>query len=219
MAMQAVDLDDDEFIVDPDDLKMPESPEHRRVTDVIAAAAELLLPEVSIYRDMNWYPLDGGTAIAPDVMTLPAGTLQRRMKSYRQLPHGPQPGVAIEIASGSDSVTVFTAKTHRYRRLGITLYVVTVDANALDVIVHIDGPQRWIGRPIPELGGLRIDAVDEAIVVVMPDGSVLHSATDLAQHAEQRAQHAEQRAQNAEQRAVVLEAQLRALGIQPAPTN
>jgi hypothetical protein len=95
---------DDEFIVDPDDLKLPESPEHRNVTDLIAAVAEQLLPDLSVYRDMTWYPLDGKNAIAPDVMTLPAGTVQRGMKSYRQLSSGVLPGVAVEIASASDSV-------------------------------------------------------------------------------------------------------------------
>jgi hypothetical protein len=98
-----------------------------------------------------------------------------------------------------------TAKTHRYRRLGVPLYVVTVDEDALDVVAHRDGPERWIGRPIPELGGLRIDANDESIVVVMPDGRVLHSAGDLVRHADRRVE--------------VLEAQLRALGIEPTRSD
>jgi Uma2 family endonuclease len=202
VSVPAVDHDD-EFIVDPDDLKMPESPEHRRVTDLIAAVAERLLPDTAIYRDMNWYPLDGRTAIAPDVMTLPIGIVQRGMKSYRQPSNGVSPGVAVEIASASDSVSAFTAKTHRYRRLGVPLYVVTVDIDALDVVVHRDGPERWIGRPIPELGGLRIDVNDDSIVVVMPDGLVLHTAGDLVRHADRRVEE--------------LEAQLRSLGIEPSP--
>ena len=61
--------DDDEFVADPDDLKMPESPDHRRVIDAIGIIASTLLePTLTVYRDMNWYPPGGGNAVAPDLM-------------------------------------------------------------------------------------------------------------------------------------------------------
>ena len=135
---------DDESCFDQDDLKMPESPEHRRVTELIAILAEQLLPALTVCRDMNCYPLDGGSAIAPDVMTLPAGTIGRSDKSYRQADGGPSPGVAIEVASESDSFPGLNAKRYRYSRLGVPAYIVTVDLGALDVIRCDDDLERWV---------------------------------------------------------------------------
>lgn len=214
--MRAVDHDDESF-VDPDDIKMPESPEHRRVTDLIAAVAERLLPHLAIYRDMNWYPRDGGNAVAPDVMTLPAGSLPTLAKSYQQSVDGPVPGVVVEVLSESDTFDNFHAKTSRYRRLGVVVYVVMVHPESVDVLRMQDTDyNRWIDRPIPELGDLRLDIDDGTIIVVTPDGTRLHRAGDLVTVTEQRADDAERRASDAERRAAVLEAQLRALGIDPA---
>jgi Uma2 family endonuclease len=208
--MQAVDRDDESFI-DPDDIKMPESPEHRRVTDLIAAATERLLPSIAVYRDMNWYPRDAGHAVAPDVMTLPEGTLPSRAKSYQQPADGPVPGVVVEVLSESDTFENFHAKTGRYRRLGVVVYAVFVQPESVDVLRLSDtGYTRWIDRPVSELGDLRIDIYEGSIVVVMPDGARLHKAGDLVTITEMRAVRAEQRA-------AALEAQLRSLGIDPAP--
>lgn len=81
MSMPAVEFDDEPF-VDPDELKMPESPQHRGATDLVALlAADLLGEGHAVYREMNWYPDDGGSAVAPDIMVLPAGTLPAGAKS------------------------------------------------------------------------------------------------------------------------------------------
>ncbi len=122
------DVEDD---ADPDTLKMPENPDHRRIVDAIGiAAARQLRPNTIVYRDMNWYPSDGGHAMAPDLMTLPAGVLERGAKSYRQrLVHMPCPGVVVEVASNrsiaagtSPSCGVALGAELRWRRLSATAW-------------------------------------------------------------------------------------------------
>lgn len=71
MSMPTADLYGESF-VDPDELKMPESPEHRNAAALIEQRARnLLSDDHEVYGDMNWYPLDGGQPMAPDVMVLP----------------------------------------------------------------------------------------------------------------------------------------------------
>jgi hypothetical protein len=210
VSMPAAYLDEEPF-VDPDTLKMPESPEHRRVAELIAAVAEHFVRTVAVYRDMNWYPLDGGHAVAPDVMTLPNGALSDGAKSYRQSPGRPDPGVVVEVASATDTYSGFLAKAQRYKRLGVTVYNVTIDADALgvtrfggDTADYLD----WTGRPIPEFGNLRIGVGEGAIIVITPDNRELRRVDDLVTLLERRASHFEQRA-------AAMEAQLRALGLEP----
>jgi hypothetical protein len=221
VSMPAVDVDDEPF-VDPDELKVPESPEHRRVAELIAVAAELQMVDSSVYRDMNWYPLDGGTALAPDVMTLPAGTLAVGAKSYRQLPAGPLPGVVVEVPSKSDGITAFLAKTSRCQRLGVVVYMVTVDDGFVGVVrmagVGTDYVH-WTGRPIPELGNICIDVEDGEIVIRSATNQVFRRAADMVSDANERAADANQRASDATKRAAALEAQLRGLGIEPLPAD
>jgi hypothetical protein len=233
--MPAVDIDDEPFL-DPDELKMPESPEHRRVAELIAVAAEQQMVGTAVYRDMNWYPLDGGNAIAPDVMTLPLGTLPARAKSYRQPVDGPLPGVVVEVPSDSDAVNTFLAKTSRCQRLGIVVYMVTVEDGYVGVVrmagVGTDYVH-WTGRPIPELGNICVDVVDGSIVIRSSSNQVFRRAADMISDANQRATDANQRATDADQRAAdasrraadasrraaALEAQLRALGVEPLPAD
>ena len=78
----ASDPDGDELF-DPDLVKMPENPRHRRIIELLAVAADRALrPEQVVYRDMNWYPLDGGTALAPDIMVLPAEAMDADVEPY-----------------------------------------------------------------------------------------------------------------------------------------
>ncbi|MEZ5261672.1 MAG: hypothetical protein R2755_07825 [Acidimicrobiales bacterium] len=52
-----------------------------------------------IYRDMNWYPTDGGNAVAPDALVLAPGALGSDDRSYKQATAGgPDPIAAIEGA-------------------------------------------------------------------------------------------------------------------------
>ena len=66
MSMPAVDLDG-EFLLDPDTLKVPEHPHHRRLAEALGLTIDHEVKgRMVCYRDMNWYPLDGGGPIAPD---------------------------------------------------------------------------------------------------------------------------------------------------------
>jgi Putative restriction endonuclease len=219
--MQAVDLDFDSP-VDPDEVTVPESPEHRRVVELIAATAALHLPVGTIcYRNMNWYPLDGRDAVAPDVMTLPVGAVERPKRSYRQGPSGPLPGAVVEVPSESDSFEGFRGKLFRYQRLTVPAYVVT---NTGPFAVLRLGPDNrsetpWAGKPIAELGGIAIDSDDDGVFVRMPDGQTVRRVEDITMDALGRAAEAESKAAEsraetdaARERVAQLEARLRALG-------
>jgi hypothetical protein len=211
MAAAAQWVDDDDRCFDPDDLKMPESPEHRRVIDAMGIVASRLLgPNVVVYRDMNWYPLDGGNAVAPDLMVLPTDAFVER--SYKQPADGPVPSVVVEVPSGSDGFMDFLQKAARYQRLGVCCYSVITGSGVCSVLRSMPGEGTmstvWTGQPIPELGGLRIDAVSDRIVVITPSGDVLVHDSDLVEATEQRTNQAEQRVAE-------LEARLRAAGIEP----
>jgi Putative restriction endonuclease len=218
MVTAAQWVDDDDRCFDPDDLKMPESPEHRRVIDAVGIVASRLLgPDVVVYRDMNWYPNDGGNAVAPDLMVLAA--IASVQKSYRQPVNGPLPSVVVEVPSASDGFTDFLQKAARYQRLGVCCYSVITDAGACAVFRFMPGEGAaytvWTGEPIPELGGLRIDVANDRIIVITPTGDVLVHDGDLVEANEQRTIAADRRTTEAELRVSELEARLRAAGIEP----
>ena len=129
----------------------------------------------------------------------------RSDESYRQVDGGPAPGVAIEVASESDSFPGLNAKRYRYSRLRVPAYIITVDVGALDVIRCDDDLERWVDRPIPELGGIRLLVDDNPIVARTPDDRIVRDAGSLVG--------------SLQQRTLALEAQLRAAGIEPVPST
>lgn len=226
MFMPAVDLELGPP-VDPDELDMPESPEHDHAVYLIRYAAELYLPGgVELFSNMNWYPRDGGNAVAPDVMILPAGLLERGKKSYRPTEHDPLPLVVVEVPSDSDSFGSFRLKVARYRRLGVLAYAVSVEG-APEVLRSepgdpVDHP--WSDRPIPELGGIAVGVDDLGVYVRTPVGLVARTPTELtalmlqsfraqAEAAEAQVRAAEARAEANEAAVARLTARLRELGL------
>jgi Putative restriction endonuclease len=219
-----LDVDDE---VDPDTLKVPENPEHRRIVDAIGVvAARHLQPGVVVYRDMNWYPPDKGNAIAPDLMTLPAGVLPKDAKSYRQSTEAlPMPGVVVEVPSASDSYDGMRVKAARYNALGIDLYVISTDPVVGGATQYRAGSKEttlWTGRPIASLGGLSIEMSEGRVAVRTPDGTLIATDVDLCNHmaraeADALARAAEAQRQTAEvlERNAQLEAKLRELGVEP----
>lgn len=179
-AMAFCHDDDDHPPIDPDDLKMPESPAHRGATDVIGlTAARLLGAEFDVFRDMNWYPGDGRPPLAPDLLVLPAGAMPPRggpadvrPKSYRQdQTGGPTPTVAVEVPSDSDGFVALRAKTLRCRELGVVLYLVVMHSpQGVIRLAPGEADRPWADRPIPELGGLSIGFDHGDLVVTTPDG-------------------------------------------------
>jgi len=224
----AVELDTwgDEFQVDPDELKVPENPLHRQVTDVISVVAtELLNRDVRLFRDMNWYPTDGGNVIAPDIMVIAADAVPVGDKSYKQ--HkigGPLPSVVVEIPSDTDTFDSMMDKLERYSSLGVPAYVVRLRPQANAVTRHPPGENAVIHgmNPIPELGGLAIDTTGEVPVVVSPDGERVQSDHQWASRhmakleaMEVQAEQMTARVEEMAARVAQLEAKLREAGIDP----
>lgn len=206
MSMSAFDLELDRP-VDPDDVKMPENPHHRRVIDLITSVARLYLPAgTEQFNDMNWYPLDGGTAVAPDLMTLPVGTVvSPPMKSYRQQPSQPLPGVIVEIPSDTDGYDDFRKKMRRFQHLGVTTYIVSVEApDVTRLAPGDDEPQRWTDRPIAELAGIALTITnDGAVAVRTPDGDTVTDIIQLVRDSRARLAELEVRLRDLQQQAPV----------------
>ncbi len=191
---------------------------------------------------MNWYPSDGGNAVAPDIMVLPVGAFIAppdakpgdSLNSYRQDKTGGPPAVVVvELPSESDGYNSLRTKLARYAELGTTAYVVGVDESQTierfapspkeaEAWITAEG---WNDRPIPELGGLRLRFDDGQLTVIMPDGTTARSDHQLVDRARQQADELEQRLFRLEQqvaayeqRAAGLEQQLREAGIEPDDT-
>ncbi len=221
-------VEDENF--DPDTLKMPENPKHRRMIDTIAVVARHYVSTgTTVYCDMNWYPPDGGHAMAPDIMTLQAGVLDAKANSYRQhKSEMPFPGVVVEVPSASDSFDGLRAKSARYSGLGVDVYVVSIDS-LLEVALRLAPGSSdfvpWTGKPISPLGGLSIDVLDGEPVVRAPDGRIITPESDVfgmviaaeqrAAEAQAVAAEAQAGAAQAEARAAEFEAKLLSLGVDP----
>lgn len=174
-------LDDPSF--DPDGQKVTESVPHRTTVELIALAATRALAghdELQVVCDLNWYPVeDRSVYLAPDVMVVQRSAVGPRAKSYRQTDGdaGP-PLVALEVPSDTNTVSAFAAKLRRINSYGVVAYVVDVDPEAQAVLRYEApsiAPSDWAGRAIPELGGIVLDFVDDALTATLPDGI---SATD-----------------------------------------
>ena len=223
-TVDCLDVDDN---IDPDTLKMPENPKHRRIIDAIGMVANHHVGEGTVvYRDMNWYPPDGGNAVAPDLMTLPAGAIEPGSSSYRQSKADlPFPGVVVEVPSPTDTFDGLSAKAARYSSLGVDVYVVSVEpalGAARRLVPGTTDFVAWTGKPIEPLGGLTIEIIDGEVMVRTPDGHVFSEDSELygrllsaerAARSEAAKAHAE--ADKAKALAASFEARLRALGVEP----
>jgi hypothetical protein len=215
--VDCLDVDDN---IDPDTLKMPENPKHRRIIDAIGMVANHYVGAGTVvYRDMNWYPPDGGNAVAPDLMTLPAGALDAASSSYRQSePDMPSPGVVVEVPSPTDTFDGLSAKAARYISLGVDVYLVSTEPALGAARRLVPGTTEfvaWTGKPIEPLGGLTIEIVEGDVMVRTPDGHVFSEDSELYGRLlfAERAARAE--ASEANARAASFEARLRALGVEP----
>ena len=199
---------DESPLADPDLLKMPESGPHSETVDLLVLTVRHLLgEEVWVFRDLNWYPVDGGNAMAPDVMVLPRSAVESPPKSYRQDQlDGPYPLAVIEVASDTDTFAGLWAKCRRYQRLGTTAYVVVLDDEPNVFRLGPDDPElvSWIGRPVDELGEFSIDFPSKQPMVTLPDGTSATSNADFLASAERRIRE--------------LTSQLEALGVEPGTT-
>lgn len=219
MSTAATRLVDDENF-DPDTLKMPENPKHRRIIDAIGMVANHYVGAGTVvYRDMNWYPPDGGNAVAPDLMTLPAGALDPGSSSYRQSKSDlPSPGVVVEVPSPTDTYDGLSAKAARYISLGVDVYLVSTEPALGAARRLVPGTTEfvaWTGKPIEPLGGLTIEIVEGEVMVRTPDGHVFSEDSELYGRLLLAERAARAEASEANARAAGFEARLRALGVEP----
>lgn len=216
-TVDCLDVDDN---IDPDTLKMPENPRHRRIIDAIGMVANHYVGAGTVvYRDMNWYPPDGGNAVAPDLMTLPAGALDPGSSSYRQSESDlPSPGVVVEVPSPTDTYDGLSAKAARYISLGVDVYLVSTEPALGAARRLVPGTTEfvaWTGKPIEPLGGLTIEIVEGEVMVRTPDGHVFSEDSELYGRLLFAERAARVEANEANARAADLEARLRALGVEP----
>lgn len=218
--MPALQFDEDQPVLDPDTLKVPESAAHRQAIDLVGlAVTHTLGSQVQVFRDMNWYPTDGGGPVAPDLMVLPAGAIEPSPTSYRQdQTGGPPPLAVVEVPSASDTYVSFRTKALRLHQLGAVVYLVIVQSPGRAVLRLGPGdrePQPWAGQPMEELGGIRLSFEVGDLVLETPGGLRGTSDADLLDQVRRRALEAEGRAEAAEERLAALVRQMEAAGITP----
>ncbi len=191
-------------------------------------------PNVFVAGDLLWYPVEGRPDIcaAPDAMVV-FGRPKGDRRAYLQwLEDGIAPQVVFEVLSPSNTVAELVRKFQFYDRYGVEeYYLYDPDQGRLEgwqrrdgTLQEIEQMQGWVS---PRLGVRFALNADGELELYHPNGQRFASYVELVaqreqerQRAEQERRRAEQERQRAEQerrRAERLAAQLRALGVEPAP--
>ena len=202
-------------------------------------------PDVFVAGDLLWYPVEGDptTRVAPDAMVVIGRPKGYRGSFIQHREDGIAPQVVFEILSPGNTAEEMARKLLFYQRFGVEEYYLydpdhfhlegwlRADA-VLRPIAAIDG---WIS---PRLG-IRFDISGDDLVIFGPDGRPFLEITELAEERDeasrqrdeasrqrdeasrQRDEASRQRDEASRQRdeqrrrAERLEAQLRALGVDP----
>jgi Uma2 family endonuclease len=217
-------------IIYPDDNGEPmsDNTEQFRLIVWIKENLELLFANVGnvfVAGNLLWYPVEGNNKIsqAPDAMVV-FGRPKGYRGSYQQwLEENIVPQVVFEIWSPGNRLTPMIQKFKFYDRYGVEEYYLyapqTLDLSGwrrvdeqLEAIEQMDG---WTS---PRLG-VRFGLSEESgLEMFGPSGEPFVSFVELAQlrqQAEMRAQQAESLLEQERSRSQALEAQLRAMGIDP----
>ena len=211
MTSPAVSYDEAPYY--PDEVQVPEARAHRSMAVLLKAAiGRALGPSSYVDGNLNWYPSDGGEAVAPDAMVLPADLIPANATSYLQrATGGPTPVAVVEIPSKSDDFPTFLTKLHRLQRLGTVVYVVNVPSGEPEVFrlgLTDEAMRPWLGQSCIELGGIIFQVRDHKIVIWMPDGIVAADIEELHGALAARAEEATQRAHRAEAELATLQQRL-----------
>ncbi len=178
--------------------------------------------DVFVCADLAWFD-QHGQAMAPDIAVV-FGLHQHDVQSYRQDKGMPPASVVIELVSPRDTPQRNRAKIERWSSAGAgEFWLLDPGTGQVSAFTPFDGVLRFnpeLGVSSPLLGGIHFGTEpDGTIVPYFPDGTAFPEdlvciTKDLrATHAALQAAHAE--AESAGRRADALEAQLRALGIEP----
>lgn len=227
---------DKSTIIYPDDNGEPmsDNTEQFRLIVWIKENLELLYAsaaDVFVAGNLLWYPVEGNNKIsqAPDVMVA-FGRPKKYRGSYQQwLEDNIAPQVAFEILSPGNRLTPMLQKQKFYEQYGVEEYYLYNPEN-MDLTIWERREQRlelieeangWVS---PRMG-IRFQLSETELQIFRPDGTPFVSFVELAQLREQAESRAEQERQRAEQaetlleqeraRSQALEAQLRAMGIDP----
>ncbi len=216
-------------IIYPDDNGEPmsDNTEQFRLIVWIKENLELLFANVAnvfVAGNLLWYPVEGNNKIsqAPDAMVV-FGRQKGYRGSYQQwLEENIVPQVVFEIWSPGNRPAPMIQKFKFYERYGVEEYYLydpqTLELTGwqrveeeLEAIEQIDG---WTS---PRLG-VRFGLSETGLEMFGPNGEPFVSFVELAQlrqQAEMRAQQAESLLEQERSRSQALEAQLRAMGIDP----
>ncbi len=174
-------------------------------------------PNVFVAGDLLWYPVEGDPTIrmAPDALVA-LGRPKGYRGSYIQFREaGIAPQVVFEVLSPGNRAGEMARKLQFYERYGVQeYYLFDPDRNTLEgwlregealrAIPHTEG---WVS---PRLG-VRFELAGGSLRILGPDGSPFLSYVDLAIQRDDLARKTEEDRKRVER----LEAQLRALGIEP----
>jgi len=201
---------------------------------VIKENLELLFadnPDVFVAGDLLWYPVEGSNTIrrAPDTMVA-FGRQKGHRGSYLQwIEDNIPPQVVFEILSPGNTLKEMAQKLRFYDRYGVEeYYLYDPDKNdltgwlrsesGLEVIDDIVG---WVS---PRLG-VRFELTKDELQIYRPDGRRFTTYVELARRTEQAEatlkqteatlKQTEALLEQERQRSQDLEAQLRALGVDP----
>ncbi len=187
--------------------------------------------DVFVAGDLLWYPVQGNPKIrqAPDVLVA-FGRPKGDRGSYQQWREDDiAPQVVFEILSPGNRLGEMVRKLGFYNRYGVEEYYIynpdTVDFTGLlradEGLTVIEELQGWVS---PNLG-VRFQQTPETLEIYRPDGEKFLTYVELGAQREterQRAETERQRAEAAEaeleaqkERIAALEAQLKAMGIEP----
>lgn len=181
---------------------------------------------VFVAGDLLWYPVEGHPEIrqAPDVFVA-FGRPKGYRGSYMQwVEGGIAPQVVFEILSPGNRYGKMVRKFQFYERYGVEeYYIYDPDRGDLEGWIRTNGAL----EQIPEMQGwvsprlrVRFELSDDKLHLYGPDGRRFLTFVELAAQRDQEQREREQAQRQADergQRAERLEAQLRALGIEPTP--
>jgi len=177
-------------------------------------------PDVFVAGDLLWYPVEGNNKIriAPDAMVA-FGRPKGDRGSYRQWEeNGIVPQVVFEVLSPGNTPSEMERKLKFYEKYGVDEYYLYDPDNiefkgwirSENRLCPIEDTQGWLS-PILKI---RFEILpngkdDKELVIFRPDGKKFLSPSEI----EERAAQAELNAEKERQRAELLEAKLRALGV------
>jgi Uma2 family endonuclease len=174
-------------------------------------------PNVFVAGDLLWYPVEGDptTRTAPDALVA-FGRPKGYRGSYKQWEEGGiAPQVVFEVLSPGNRAGEMKRKLQFYETHGVAeYYIYDPDNNTLEGYRREDGSLRRLptadGWTSPRLG-IRFQLTADTLRIVRPDGQVFLTYEEMSRRLDETAR----RLDEALERAAKLEAQLRALGLEP----